>query len=119
MEYHSERDLVQNIKTNITALPAIAAAAVSRPMHYLDGYSLSLANYLLTRDVWSSVGLFSLHLVLHTGLEQWHDDQWQHWVDGIATSALGYYLSPPEDALRNALIVGGIHALLHDQALGS
>ena len=34
-------------------------------------------------------------------------------VDGIAVSILAYYLSPSEDKIRNTLIIGGSHGLLH------
>ena len=34
-------------------------------------------------------------------------------VDGVAVTILAYYLSPSEDKIRNTLIIGGTHGLLH------
>ncbi len=34
-------------------------------------------------------------------------------VDGVVLSILTYYLSPSEDKIRNTLIIGGSHGLLH------
>lgn len=36
--------------------------------------------------------------------------------DGIAVTLAVYFLSPPADAVRNALVVGGIHGVLHGYA---
>ncbi len=34
-------------------------------------------------------------------------------VDGVAVTILAYYLSPSEDKIKNAVIIGGTHGLLH------
>lgn len=38
------------------------------------------------------------------------------YFDGIAVSILVYLLSPDTDKLRNVLVIGGLHMLLHDTA---
>ena len=38
------------------------------------------------------------------------------YLDGWVIAALTYYLSPPEDKLRNTLIIGAAHGILHHYA---
>lgn len=38
------------------------------------------------------------------------------YIDGIAITALTYFLSPAENKLRNTVAVGATHFLLHDTA---
>ena len=35
-------------------------------------------------------------------------------IDGIAVAVAVWYLTPPEDRLKNVLIVGSIHYFLHE-----
>lgn len=38
------------------------------------------------------------------------------YADGIVISIAVYFLSPEGDKLRNVLVIGGLHGLLHDYA---
>ena len=34
-------------------------------------------------------------------------------IDGVAITLLTYMLSPREDKIRNSVIIGGVHGVLH------
>lgn len=38
-------------------------------------------------------------------------------LDGLVISALTFFLSPPNDRIRNTLIVGGAHYLIHESVV--
>lgn len=39
-----------------------------------------------------------------------------HYIDGYAVALATYLLSPPAEKIRNTIIIGGLHMVLHDTA---